>query len=184
MIRVGRAFLSTVNIVKHHEKLARPQGIQNMSTRRSKRLLSIAAEQGNTVPETVASKRSRSSTVKVGSSEREVSNTFQQEYYELSKTDQVLIDLGSMVEATIISRPSKTIRSPYVADIKLRYDNDNTFLAHAPSLDCGGLVVPGSIVYCKDNRGSDKKTSFVCGPIMSGYNRNLTEQYTRSCIPN
>ena len=41
-------------------------------------------------------------------------------------------------EAIIINRPSKSIKSPYLADIKI---NDNIELAHSPSLGMCGLII-------------------------------------------
>ena len=41
-------------------------------------------------------------------------------------------------KTVIINRPSKKIKSPYLADILI---NNNIELAHSPSLGLGGLIV-------------------------------------------
>jgi DNA-binding sugar fermentation-stimulating protein len=46
--------------------------------------------------------------------------------------------LPELKMATVIKRPSKTCKSPYVADILIDGENDIT-MAHAPALGCNGL---------------------------------------------
>ena len=76
-----------------------------------------------------------------------------------------LLTLGRLIRGTLIKRPSATIRSPYVADVKIPGKKD-TVLAHAPALDVGGLCFPGSDVYMLE-RPPGGKTShsieLVCG---------------------
>ena len=76
-----------------------------------------------------------------------------------------LLTLGRLIRGTLIKRPSATIRSPYVADVKIQGKKD-TVLAHAPALDVGGLCFPGSDVYVLE-RPPGGKTShsieLVCG---------------------
>ena len=50
-----------------------------------------------------------------------------------------------MIRGTIVKRPSKHCKSPYVADVVL--ENGEEVIAHAPSLGCCGLCEKGSIVY-------------------------------------
>ena len=42
-----------------------------------------------------------------------------------------------MIRGTIVKRPSKHCKSPYVADVVL--ENGEEVIAHAPSLGCCGL---------------------------------------------
>lgn len=56
-----------------------------------------------------------------------------------------LYTFDNLTQATIIKRPSKHIRSPYVADICLQ-DNDTQYLGHTPSLGCCGLSDNGNDV--------------------------------------
>ena len=62
--------------------------------------------------------------------------------------NQLLIQLDNLIEGTVIKRPSKFIKSPYVADIMpLNIENkvkENTVLAHTASLGCCGLADNGA----------------------------------------
>jgi len=55
---------------------------------------------------------------------------------------EVLIDLGQLEEATVICRPSKSNKSPYVADCKV--EGGRTAIVHCPSMDFGGKMPPGT----------------------------------------
>ena len=57
-----------------------------------------------------------------------------------------LLRLNELSRASIIKRPSKYIKSPYVADIILE-DDDKEYLAHTPSLGCCGLSEKGCSVW-------------------------------------
>lgn len=73
-----------------------------------------------------------------------------------------LFRLHNLVKCKIIKRPSKHIKSPYVADIELINDNgENTtettqFLGHTAALGCCGLVESGSICYAEKTDGKSK----------------------------
>ena len=61
----------------------------------------------------------------------------------------LLLELPELFEAKIIKRPSKKIKSPYVADIILKNDEtQNELLGHTPSLGCCGLAEKDSNVLC------------------------------------
>jgi DNA-binding sugar fermentation-stimulating protein len=60
-------------------------------------------------------------------------------------TDQLLIKLDNLVEGTIIKRPSKFIKSPYVADV-IPLGLENEVLAHTASLGCCGLANSNAII--------------------------------------
>ena len=52
-----------------------------------------------------------------------------------------LYKLPNAYEACVAKRPSKTSKTPYVADIILKDDDTNTeYMAHTASLGCCGLV--------------------------------------------
>lgn len=53
--------------------------------------------------------------------------------------NQLLIKLDNLVEGTVIKRPSKFIKSPYVADV-IPLGLENEILAHTASLGCCGLA--------------------------------------------
>ena len=60
------------------------------------------------------------------------------------KQSKMLYQLENLVEASVVKRPSKHIKSPYVADVLL--DNKEV-LGHSPSLGCGGLADVGSTIF-------------------------------------
>lgn len=74
--------------------------------------------------------------------------------------NQILIKLDNLIEGTVIKRPSKIIKSPYVADV-IPVGLNNEVLAHTASLGCCGLADNGanilmSIVPTPKNKNSDK----------------------------
>ncbi len=60
----------------------------------------------------------------------------------------ILLELPPLFKATVIKRPSKKIKSPFVADIQL--DKDSSIaLGHTPSLGCCGLADQDSNVWVR-----------------------------------
>lgn len=55
-----------------------------------------------------------------------------------------LLRLENMFKAQVLARPSKTVKSPYMADILI---NGKEELAHCPGLSCCGLVKTGEDVW-------------------------------------
>ena len=55
----------------------------------------------------------------------------------------LVIKIDNLVEGTIIKRPSKLVKSPYVADVII---NNDEILAHTASLGCCGLCESGSSI--------------------------------------
>ena len=51
----------------------------------------------------------------------------------------LLLQLDGLIEGTVTKRPSKYIKTPYVADVKC-IDNDEDVLAHTAALGCCGLA--------------------------------------------
>lgn len=77
-----------------------------------------------------------------------------------------LIDLGKFIRGTLVKRPSASIRSPYVADVALfkgkkKSTTIDSVLAHAPSLDVGGMCVSGSEVYLSERNGEGKTSHSI-----------------------
>jgi len=86
--------------------------------------------------------------------------------------------LPSLFSATVVSRPSKCIRSPYVADIQ--FEDGTMGLCHSPGLGCSGLVVPGSRILVAENT-SPSKTEWVAhiadtGDELIGIHSLVTQQ--------
>ena len=74
--------------------------------------------------------------------------------------NQLLIKLDNLIEGTVIKRPSKMIKSPYVADV-IPLGLDNEVLAHTASLGCCGLADTGanilmSLVPTPKNKSKNK----------------------------
>jgi DNA-binding sugar fermentation-stimulating protein len=56
-----------------------------------------------------------------------------------------MLSLHPLIEGKVINRPSKTIKSPYVADIAIVIDGkESNVLAHTASLGCCGLADTGA----------------------------------------
>ena len=73
-----------------------------------------------------------------------------------------LINFDNAVECVCVKRPSKVIKSPYVADVK--YD-DKELLAHCPSLGLGNIIKPFSTMLA--TKSNDKsKTDFVIQAVL------------------
>lgn len=59
-----------------------------------------------------------------------------------------------LIGVTVLKRPSATIKSPYVADV--RYDDGKVALCHTPGLGCCGLVEAGRRIYVCESSPSSK----------------------------
>lgn len=75
----------------------------------------------------------------------------------------VLYNALKFKKALVINRPSKKIKSPYLADIKLFDDANNLIdiehLAHSPTLGCNGMIAQNVIVYVTENNDSETRKS-------------------------
>jgi sugar fermentation stimulation protein len=67
-----------------------------------------------------------------------------------------LFTVDKLIKATIINRPSKIIKSPYLADILI---DNKEYLAHSPSLGCSGLIVSGTNVLVSPKINTKSKYS-------------------------
>lgn len=56
----------------------------------------------------------------------------------------LLLKLDGLIEGQVVKRPSKMIKTPYVADVKI--ENEREVLAHTASLGCCGLADAGASV--------------------------------------
>ena len=68
-----------------------------------------------------------------------------------------ILTVPKVYETTVLDRPSKSIKSPYLADIVDPITKE-TVLAHTPALGCCGLIVSGSkvIVVAKNTKAKSK----------------------------
>lgn len=71
----------------------------------------------------------------------------------------LILKLNNLIDGEIIKRPSKYIKTPYVADIKI-CSNSNMILGHTASLGCCGLADVGANILMapvpKSNKNTDK----------------------------
>jgi sugar fermentation stimulation protein A len=67
--------------------------------------------------------------------------------------------LPPLKKATVINRPSKIIKSPYVADIEL--EDGTKALCHSPGLGCCGLVSTGKTIYVSQATNKNAKTAYT-----------------------
>jgi DNA-binding sugar fermentation-stimulating protein len=72
----------------------------------------------------------------------------------------LLLKIDNLIEGEVIKRPSKYIKTPYVADIKI-CSTSNMILGHTAALGCCGLSDVGASVLMapvpnKNNKNSDK----------------------------
>jgi DNA-binding sugar fermentation-stimulating protein len=67
--------------------------------------------------------------------------------------------LPTLVEATVLRRPSASIKSPYIADI--RFADGTIGLCHTPGLSCSGLVAPGTRIFVSENDDHEIKTGWI-----------------------
>lgn len=68
-----------------------------------------------------------------------------------------ILTISKVYETQVLDRPSKKIKSPYLADI-IDPLTKETVLAHSPALGCCGLIVPGSkvLVVSKNTKAKSK----------------------------
>ena len=67
--------------------------------------------------------------------------------------------LPTLYRVEVINRPSKSIKSPYVADIRL--EDGSHALCHTPGLGCCGLVAPGKHIYVSKAANTKSKTAYT-----------------------
>lgn len=65
----------------------------------------------------------------------------------------------SLLRVEVLYRPSKTIKSPYVADIRL--EDGTQALCHTPGLGCCGLVATGKYIYVSKAANAKAKTAYT-----------------------
>jgi DNA-binding sugar fermentation-stimulating protein len=77
----------------------------------------------------------------------------------LSVSYELLHSLPTLCRVQVLHRPSKTIKSPYVADILLQ--DGTQALCHTPALGCGGLVTPGRTILVSKATNPAAKTNYT-----------------------
>tara|TARA_Y100001980_G_C14555990_1_gene345963 strand:+ start:4080 stop:4844 length:765 start_codon:yes stop_codon:yes gene_type:complete len=93
-----------------------------------------------------------------------------------------LLTLDEVCMGQIVKRPSKHIKSPYVADVLV---DDNEYLAHTPSLGCCGLCESESHVVLTPTPGNKCQYRVQLskqGKTYVGINPKLSEQITKNIL--
>lgn len=113
----------------------------------------------------------------------------------------LLHQLTNVIEGTVIKRPSKYIKTPYVADIEVHIDDSNfteDILGHTPSLGCCGLVDTGATILLTESCSDKSKCSHIVQlssinnstntsiskPLIIGVNPKLAEILAESALKN
>lgn len=87
----------------------------------------------------------------------------------------LLHQINNVVEGTVLKRPSKYIKTPYVADIEINIENSHfveDILGHTPSLGCCGLVETGSRVLLSESESDKAKCSHTVQLSISNNTNN------------
>ena len=103
-----------------------------------------------------------------------------------------ILKIEGLLEGQIVKRPSKFIKSPYVADAIL---NKNEFLAHTASLGCCGLCESGSNILFAPMKNKDDPTKCMYSAqlaviteknneIIIGIHPKLAEELVEKCLTN
>jgi DNA-binding sugar fermentation-stimulating protein len=103
-----------------------------------------------------------------------------------------ILKIEGLLEGQIIKRPSKFIKSPYVADAIL---SNKEFLAHTASLGCCGLCEAGSNILFAPMKNKDDPTKCMYSAqlavineknneIIIGIHPKLAEELVEKCLTN
>lgn len=98
--------------------------------------------------------------------------------------DKVFLKLDNLQEALIIKRPSRYIKSPYVADIDI---DGVSYLGHTPSLGCCGLAEKDKNVYVSKLGDKTKcqyrvELSLTSNGVIVGISPKLAEKIVYSAL--
>jgi len=104
----------------------------------------------------------------------------------MSLPGRVVMNIPGMMKATVINRPSKVVKSPYMADIMLDGSTEEV-LCHSPALGCAGLVVGGSTVLVTPKQSASAKSKYSLdlvdiGSSIVGANPNFCNKMVRVAL--
>jgi DNA-binding sugar fermentation-stimulating protein len=102
-----------------------------------------------------------------------------------------ILKIEDLIEGQILKRPSKQIKSPYVADANI---SDKEILAHTASLGCCGLCETGSTILFAPMKNKDPTKCIYSAQlaiineknneIIIGIHPKLAEQLVEKCLTN
>ena len=92
-----------------------------------------------------------------------------------------------LVEGCVVKRPSRHVKTPYVADVLVGANDQKEILAHSPSLGCCGLADASAVVLMEAHHKAGNKCSHtICLSIKDtqiiGINPKLAEQLVESAL--
>ena len=85
-----------------------------------------------------------------------------------------LIQFQNIIQLEILHRPSKKIKSPYVADTINK--NGDEFLVHTPGLGLADQCLPGSKIFATPSKNKSSKTDYIAQFVSineKGYGQTL-----------
>ena len=74
-----------------------------------------------------------------------------------------LIQFQNIIQLEILHRPSKKIKSPYVADAVNK--NGDEFLVHTPGLGLADQCLPGSKIFATPSKSKSSKTDYIAQSV-------------------
>ena len=96
--------------------------------------------------------------------------------------------LPSLRPATVLARPSRHIKSPYVADIRFD-DTQEVALCHTPGLGCSGMVETGATILVSaapqtktQNAAQIARVAAVDGPVYVGVRPMVNQLLAGQCL--
>merc|ERR1712154_506618 len=100
--------------------------------------------------------------------------------------NKLVMRLGEVVRAKVVNRPSKVVRSPYMADIIVE-GTPGEVLCHSPALGCAGLIVPGSNVLITPKKSATAKSRYSLdlvdvGSSIVGVNPMMCNKMVRTAL--
>ena len=94
----------------------------------------------------------------------------------------MLLKIENLVKGQITKRPSKHVKSPYVADVKC---GEEDILGHAPALGCCGLSDPGATILMSLSPSAKCSHTIylsVCKDQVIGIHPKLAEKLAESAL--
>ena len=71
---------------------------------------------------------------------------------------KIIFKFNDLIIADVVNRPSKKIKSPYLADVIIE---KNEYMAHSPGLGLCGFITSGSVVALSKNDSDKRKSKFT-----------------------
>jgi DNA-binding sugar fermentation-stimulating protein len=93
-----------------------------------------------------------------------------------------------LIEGYVVKRPSRHVKTPYVADVLVGVNDQKEILAHSPSLGCCGLADAFAVVLMEaNNKAGNKCSHTICLSIRDtqiiGINPKLVESaLVKNCL--